>query len=155
MKLARTPRCVGHISSVEQFRELVRRTVDVVHEEPQSRSIACDPDEVMPLQRENSVVATDNNEPRRIRVTAELLDEAEMYVETRRSCRCGRSVQARRAQSLAAWRHCDTSATTATTIDQAPRVSAIPITGERPVLGAAGFLGGRVSRQSSRLRGLR
>ena len=40
----------------------------------------------MPLQRENSVVAADNNEHRRVRVIAELLHEPEMCVETRRSC---------------------------------------------------------------------
>src|SRR5262245_41220507 len=39
----------------------------------------------MPLQRENSVVATDNDEHGRIRVVAELLYEPEMCVETRRS----------------------------------------------------------------------
>lgn len=49
------------------------------------RSVACDPDEVMPLQRDNRVVATDDNEPRRIRVIAELLHEPELCVETRRS----------------------------------------------------------------------
>src|SRR5262249_6089734 len=62
MKLARTPRCVGHISSVGQRPELVGQTVDVVHGESQSGSVAGDPDEVMPLQRENSVVALDNDE---------------------------------------------------------------------------------------------
>src|SRR5262245_52896095 len=86
MELASTPRRVGYISSVGQWPELTRQIVDVVHGETQSRSIACDPDEVMPLQRENSVVATDNNEHRRIRVIAELLHEPEKCVETRRSC---------------------------------------------------------------------
>src|SRR5262249_51648478 len=86
MELASTPRCVGYIGSVWQWPELIRQTVDVVHGETQSRSIACDPDEVMPLQRENSVVAADNNEHQRVRVIAELLHEPEMCVETRRSC---------------------------------------------------------------------
>ena len=86
MELASTPRSVGYFSSVGKWPELIRQTVDVVHGETQSRSIACDPDEVMPLQRENSVVAADNNEHRRVRVIAELLHEPEMCVETRRSC---------------------------------------------------------------------
>ena len=85
MELACTPRCVGYISPIGQWPELNRQTVDVVHGETQSRSIACDPDEVMPLQRENSVVASDKNERRRIRVIAELLREPELCVETRRS----------------------------------------------------------------------
>src|SRR5262245_22283144 len=85
MELACTPRCVGYISPIGQWPERNRQTVDVVHGETQSRSIACDPDEVMPLQRENGAVATDNNELRRIRVIAELLHEPETSVETRRS----------------------------------------------------------------------
>src|SRR5262249_7842028 len=86
MKLARTPRCVGHSGSIGQRPELVGQTVDVVHGEAQCRSIARDPDEVMPLQRQNRVVATDDHERRSGRVIAELLHESELCVEAGRGC---------------------------------------------------------------------
>ena len=73
MELARTPGRIGYISSVGQWPKLIRQIVDVVHRKTQSRSVACDPDEVMPLQREDGVVTTDNYELRRILVIAELL----------------------------------------------------------------------------------
>jgi hypothetical protein len=84
VELPSTPRRVGDVSSVRQWPELVRQTVDVFHGETQRWSIACDPNEVMPLQRENGVVATDKNEHRGIRVIAELLNEPELGVEPRR-----------------------------------------------------------------------
>ena len=84
MELARTPRGVRYIGSVGQGSERIRQTVDVVHGEAQRGSIAGDPDEVMPLERENGVVPTEKNELRSIRVIAELLDEPETCVETRR-----------------------------------------------------------------------
>jgi hypothetical protein len=83
-ELASTPLRVGDISSVGQWPELARQTVDVVHGEAHGRPIACDPDEVVPLQREHGVVATDDDELRSIRVVAELLHEPKACVEARR-----------------------------------------------------------------------
>ena len=57
MKLAGTPWRVGYFGPVGQWPELIRQTIDVVHRETQSGPIACDTDEVVPLQRDNGVVA--------------------------------------------------------------------------------------------------